>query len=213
MTCGELASRTFFISPEEPKIGVLHRMRELDVTVPKPRRQRVPMSLLRSIRFQNESRGDRTHDVVVLPIAKRSETESAIQAAAQLDGRQKDVVNNGLCQAYTEFENTKRRSPTASNRKYRFKVHLLGSSVGQCPFLKSSLLAIQIPTVFGSGCSSIPLSASPRVTKVGSRNFQRVMTIQRSFVKLQHKTTIRIGTANWSRHRSSTASLRQYSTG
>ncbi len=37
---------------------------------------------------------DRAHDVVVLPIAKRSKTESAMQAAAQLDGRQQDVVNN-----------------------------------------------------------------------------------------------------------------------
>jgi hypothetical protein len=45
--CGEFARRTFLIRPGLPKTGLLQRMRELDVTAPKPRLQRVAMSLLR----------------------------------------------------------------------------------------------------------------------------------------------------------------------
>jgi hypothetical protein len=34
---GEFARRTFFIRPGLPKMGLLQRIRELDVTAPKPK--------------------------------------------------------------------------------------------------------------------------------------------------------------------------------
>jgi hypothetical protein len=44
--CGEFARRTFFMRPGLPKIGLFQRIRELDVTAPKPKPQRVAISLL-----------------------------------------------------------------------------------------------------------------------------------------------------------------------
>jgi hypothetical protein len=44
--CGEFARRTFFMRPGLPKIGLFQRIRELDVTAPKPKPHRVAISLL-----------------------------------------------------------------------------------------------------------------------------------------------------------------------
>ena len=46
MSWGELARRTFFITPGLPKIGWFQRIKELADTVPNPREYRVAISLL-----------------------------------------------------------------------------------------------------------------------------------------------------------------------
>jgi hypothetical protein len=48
MSWGEFAIKTFFIKPGLPRSGFVHRISELDETVPNPSDQRVAMSLLRN---------------------------------------------------------------------------------------------------------------------------------------------------------------------
>ena len=91
-----------------------------------------------------------------------------------------------------------------------FCFHCLGSALH--PSRLHSLLmyrrsAKHIPIVVGSGILKKESTASPKVTRVGSRDLTTVITIQQALTRLQQITTIIIFNENYTLHISAIFSL------
>ena len=90
-----------------------------------------------------------------------------------------------------------------------FRFHCLGPALDPClhSLLVNRRSAKHMPIVVGSGILKKESIASPKVTRVGSRDLTTVITIQQALTRLQQITAIRIPSENCTLHFSATLSL------